>query len=82
MSEKRPYSNQVNHYCEKCGAWKIHVRGSKYYTCLTCNTKTLVKMARGLTQPAPDAGDSAASIELVQASALSTSQTLSSPQRG
>jgi hypothetical protein len=34
------------------------------------------------TKPAPDAGDSAASSELVQASALSTSQTLSSPQRG
>ena len=34
------------------------------------------------TQPAPDAGDSAASSELVQASALSTSQTLSTPQRG
>lgn len=32
-------------------------------------------------KPAPDAGDSAASSELVQASALSTSQTLSSPQR-
>ena len=55
MAEKRPYSNQVNHYCEKCSAWKIHVRGSKYYTCLTCNTKTPVKMARGLTQLAPDA---------------------------
>ena len=38
--------------------------------------------ARGLTQPAPDAGDSAALSELVQASALSTSQTLSTPQRG
>ena len=54
MSDKRPYSNQVNHYCEKCSAWKIHVRGSKYYTCLTCNTKTPVKMARGLTPRALD----------------------------
>jgi len=34
------------------------------------------------TKLAPDAGDSAASSELVQASALSTSQTLSTPQRG
>ena len=48
MSEKRPYSNQVTHYCEKCSAYKIHVRGSKYYTCLTCNKKSPVKMARGL----------------------------------
>jgi hypothetical protein len=52
--EKRPYNNQVNHYCEKCSAWKIHVRGSKYYTCLTCNKKSPVKMARGLTPRAPD----------------------------
>jgi len=36
----------------------------------------------GLTPLVPDAGDSAASSELVQASALSTSQTLSTPQRG
>jgi hypothetical protein len=47
------------------------------YLCKRCEQK----LAR-LTKPAPDAGDSAASSELVQASALSTSQTLSSPQRG
>ena len=79
MSEKRPYSNQVNHYCEKCGAWKIHVRGSKYYTCLTCNKKRPVKMARGLTQPAPDAGESAPLQALSTPEHSATSQTLSTP---
>jgi hypothetical protein len=51
---------------------------------MTNATETIerVKDVKRLTQPAPDAGDSAASSELVQASALSTSQTLSSPQRG
>ena len=38
---------------------------------------------RGLTQPAPDAGESAASCGIVHASALSTSQAESAPtQRG
>jgi ribosomal protein L37AE/L43A len=79
MAEKRPYSNQVNHYCEKCSAWKIHVRGSKYYTCLTCNTKT----ARGLTQPAPDAGESTPLQALSTPEHSATSQNLSTPtQRG
>ena len=83
MAEKRPYSNQVNHYCDKCSAWKIHVRGSKYYTCLTCNTKTPVKMARGLTKPAPDAGESAPLQALSTPEHSATSQNLSTPtQRG
>lgn len=81
MAEKRPYSNQVNHYCEKCSAWKIHVRGSKYYTCLNCNTKTLVKLARGLTQPAPDAWESAPKKAVSKPKVLSTSQTLSTPTK-
>ena len=38
--------------------------------------------AHSPTKLAPDAGDSAASSELVQASALSTSKTLSTLQRG
>jgi len=42
--------------------------------CAKCN--------RHLTKRAPDAGDSAASSGIVNASALSTSQTLSTPQRG
>ena len=40
QAEKRPYDNQVNKLCKKCGAWKLHARGRKYYTCLTCNLKT------------------------------------------
>ena len=54
--KKRMYSNQYNHYCEKCAGWKLHTRGPKYYTCTVCGTKT----ERGLTLPAPDKGDSPA----------------------
>jgi len=79
MSEKRPYNNQVNHYCQKCKRWTLHTRGRKYYSCLTCCTKE----ERGLTQLAPDAGDSAAPSGIVNASAESTSQAESAPtQRG
>jgi DNA-directed RNA polymerase subunit RPC12/RpoP len=37
--EKRPYDNQVHRYCDKCGAWKLHTNGRKYYTCLTCSSR-------------------------------------------
>jgi hypothetical protein len=48
-----------------------------------CSYHTQEDIKRHLTKPAPDAGDSAASSELVQASALSTSQTDPAPtQRG
>ena len=70
MSDKHPYNNQVNHYCEKCSAWKIHVRGSKYYTCLTCNKKSPVKIARGLTPRAPDVAKSGEKKVLLVASVL------------
>ena len=50
MSDKRPYNNQVDHYCQKCKRWTLHTRGRKYYSCLTCCTKE----DRGLTQVAAD----------------------------
>ncbi len=56
MSDKRPYNNQVNHYCQKCKRWTLHTRGRKYYSCLTCCTKE----ERGLTQVAADGGKAAA----------------------
>lgn len=37
---RRPYDNQYHHYCWKCHAWKLHAKGRKYYTCLTCSTRT------------------------------------------
>ena len=79
MSEKRPYNNQVNHYCQKCKRWTLHTRGRKYYSCLTCCTKE----ERGLTQPAPDAGESAPLQGSFYTPDESKSQALSTPtQRG
>jgi len=63
MSEKRPYSNQVNHYCQKCKRYTLHIRGRKYYSCLTCCTKE----ERGLTQPAPDAAPQSHFLDRLQA---------------
>lgn len=58
--------------------WSHGVSGSNP----PCDPTFAERFLRLPTQLAPDAGDSAASSELVQASALSTSQTLSTPQRG
>ena len=33
-------NNQVNKYCAECRAYKLHTRGTKYYTCLTCCART------------------------------------------
>ena len=33
------YDNQYNIYCLNCSAWKLHTKGRKYCTCLTCNTR-------------------------------------------
>ena len=33
-------NNQVNKYCAECRSYKLHTRGTKYYTCLTCRTRT------------------------------------------
>lgn len=35
-----PRTNQFNRFCQKCDGWKLHKEGRKYYTCLTCNTRT------------------------------------------
>lgn len=43
--EKRPYYNQAQKLCPKCGEWKLHTRGRKYYTCLTCGLRTPKKQA-------------------------------------
>jgi hypothetical protein len=32
-------NNQYNIYCLNCCGWKLHAKGRKYYTCLTCNTR-------------------------------------------
>lgn len=53
--EKRPYYNQAQKLCPQCGEWKIHTRGRKYYTCLTCGLRTLKKQANNAsTQTAGD----------------------------
>jgi hypothetical protein len=36
----RPYDNQYHKYCSVCGAWHLHAKGRKYWTCLTCSTRT------------------------------------------
>lgn len=35
------YNNQHNHFCDACEHWTLHIRGRKYWTCLTCNTRSL-----------------------------------------
>jgi len=42
---KRPYDNQYNRYCPQCGAYRLHTRGRKYWTCLTCSLRTLKEQA-------------------------------------
>lgn len=37
---RRPYDNQYNKFCLKCSAWHLHAKGRKYWTCLTCGTRT------------------------------------------
>lgn len=37
---RRPYDNQYSKYCSVCSAWHLHAKGRKYYTCLTCGTRT------------------------------------------
>jgi hypothetical protein len=41
--------NQYNIYCLQCNAWKLHAKGRKYYTCLTCNTR--VERASAIQPP-------------------------------
>lgn len=31
--------NQYNIFCLTCNGWKLHTKGRKYYTCLTCSTR-------------------------------------------
>lgn len=45
MKDKRPYDNQYNRYCPKCDATKLHTNGRKYWTCLTCGSRTPKKQA-------------------------------------
>jgi hypothetical protein len=33
-------NNQYPKYCETCKATHLHAKGRKYWTCLTCNTRT------------------------------------------
>jgi tRNA(Ile2) C34 agmatinyltransferase TiaS len=37
---RRPYDNQYNRYCPKCDGYHLHTKGRKYWTCLTCDTRT------------------------------------------
>lgn len=37
--EKRPYNNQAPRFCENCNGYKLHTRGPKYDTCLTCGKR-------------------------------------------
>jgi tRNA(Ile2) C34 agmatinyltransferase TiaS len=37
--EKRLYDNQYVRKCSTCG-WKLHAKGRKYWTCLTCGKRT------------------------------------------
>ena len=48
--EKRPYYNQAQKLCPQYGEWKIHTRGRKYYTCLTCGLRTLKAQANNSVQ--------------------------------
>lgn len=52
--EKRPYYNQAQKLCPQCGEWKIHTRGRKYYTCLTCGLRTLKAQANKSVQRTVD----------------------------
>jgi molybdenum cofactor biosynthesis enzyme MoaA len=42
---RRPYDNQYNRYCAKCDSYRLHTKGRKYWTCLTCDTRTARELA-------------------------------------
>lgn len=37
---RRSYDNQYNMFCSACSAHKLQTKGRKYWTCLTCGTRT------------------------------------------
>jgi hypothetical protein len=60
-NERRPYDNQYNRFCSVCSAWHLHAKGRKYWTCLTCSTRTERQPNTGLHT---DGGEAPVSDEL------------------